>query len=94
MIERRRIDRLALGTNGRSELLHEREVGRRVKGEGSAAARVSRSGVGQRGELGAAEMIAVQGNEGCDDSVTAGRGVLGMQGVESSCDRGGEGCLS
>lgn len=55
-----------------------------VKGEGGAAAEVGFGRVGEGGELGPREVVAVHGDEGC------GRGTGGGEGSGVGVEEGGE----
>lgn len=94
MVERGGIDGDCLGTDRRAELFDEGEVGGRVEGEGCAAPGVGGCGGGEGGELGAGEVVAVEGEEGGDRGGGAGGGVGRVEGVEAGGEGGCEGRFS
>lgn len=94
MVERRRVDGFRLRAEGRAQQADEREVGGGVEGEGCAAAGVGGGGVGEGGELGAGEVVAVEGEEGGDGGGGAGGGGGGVAGVEAGGEARCEGCFA
>lgn len=80
-----RAQRLAQGA-------HEAQEACGVEGEGGSAAGVGGGGVRQGGQLGAREVVAVQGHEGGDAGLLGAAGlVLAVEIVEAASDEAGEG---
>lgn len=93
MVEARRVDRFCERSKRLAQRAHEGEELVRVEGEGCAAAGEGVGWVGEGGELGAGQVVAVHW-EGCGDGGWSGGGFEGVEGVDPVGHCAGEFCFA